>query len=321
MAEEARTLTVDDFDDVFNALAEETEMPSALTSKDDDLDDEVDETAEDSTEDSAEDSTEDSTEDSAEDGAEDSAEPDVDPETDEIEEGDAEEAPSAQGGDEDADALARLAKLIAETQQQTYERNKASEPKAEAPKQDDEPALYTDDEQVALQEYEKEWPDVARGESLKRRAEYRQLVDYVFNEISNHIAPMMQAVHSLSERTHLQDLQSAVGDYDVVRDDVVNWVDTQPAYLQDAYKRVITNGTVDEVADLITRYKAETGRVQQPQQPAAARPARKKETELPATTKQAAASLAPVSSKRSVVPQGDDPNDFESAFAAFAGKL
>lgn len=308
MAEEPITLVPDDFDEVFNALTDDETLEKPEEDEPQAIDDEA-------VVDEADDESEEEPEDVAE-----SEESEEEPE--EAPEEEPEVAAEAPKSDEDADALARLAKLITETQQKTYEQNAKLEQKAPEPQASEEPeSIYSEEEQAALQDYEKEWPDVARGESLKRRAEYRQLVDYVFNEIAQHIIPMRETVQTLSQRTHLQDLQSAVGDYDVVRDDVVNWVETQPAYLQSAYKHVIDNGTVDEVADLITRYKAETGRVQQPQQPAAARPARKKETELPATTKQAAASLAPVSSKRSVVPQGDDPNDFASAFEAFAGKL
>ena len=119
-----------------------------------------------------------------------------------------------------------------------------------------------------------------------------------------------------SERTHLNDLHTSINDYDDVRDKVINWVGRQPAYLQAAYNHVIKQGTVDEVADLVNRYKLETGA------PTRAAPAsRKTETELPTATKQAAAALAPVSSKRSAVIAGQDPNDFESAFASFADKL
>lgn len=217
----------------------------------------------------------------------------------------------------DEDTLSRLARLISESNKATESKNDPGTKQSEA---EEEPDLYTEDERKLLEEYEKEWPEVAQAEQLRRRAEYREVVGYVFNEIAQQIGPMAQMVQALSERTHLQDLHEAVGDYDVVREDVVSWVEEQPAYLQSAYKHVIDNGTVDEVADLIYRFKSETGRSQPEETKKTEKPARKKETELPATTKKAAASLAPVSSKRSVVPQGEDPSDFESAFEQFAGK-
>lgn len=214
------------------------------------------------------------------------------------------------------DMLKRLADMLAESKKSAPEPEPEPAPAAQA----DEPELYTPEELKFLESYEEEWGDVSKAESLKRRAEYRQIVDYVFNEVAQQLTPLAQNLRAVSERAHLQDLQSTVGDYDVVRDQVVEWVEQQPEYLQTAYKHVINNGTVDEVADLIDRYKRESGVMAQPQAEQQQR-TRKKETELPATTKKAAASLAPVSSKRSVVPQGEDPTDFEAAFASFAGKL
>lgn len=182
------------------------------------------------------------------------------------------------------------------------------------------PPMFSKDEEEFLTTYEKEWPDIAKAETLRRRAEYKELVGYIFSEIAKEISPVLESVKTISERTHLQDLQSTVNDYDDVRDKVVDWVGKQPAYLQPAYNHVIQQGTVDEVVDLINRYKADTG-VKVAQAPSSP-PARKKmDTELPSATKQAAASLAPVSSKRSAVIAGVDSGDFESAFAAFADKL
>ena len=211
----------------------------------------------------------------------------------------------------DEELLARFAALVKKAEPEPAPKQ---EPAKAAPRAE-EPPLYTKDEEEFLKTYEQDWPDVSKAEALRRRAEYRQLVGYVFQEVAKEFKPIMEAVEVLSTRTHLSDLQSTVTDYEDVRDKVVSWVDTQPAYLQAAYKHVINSGTVEEVADLIDRYKRETGAVQKPV------PAPRKEAELPTATKQAAAALAPVSSKRSAVVQAADPNDFEAAFASFADKL
>ena len=209
------------------------------------------------------------------------------------------------------DVLARLAQLVKDTPQQ---------PAAPAPQPAPQPQpLYADDEVAYLQNYDKEWPDVSRAESLKRRGEHQQLINYVFNEVATELRPLMETVATLSQRTFLTDLSSKVEDYDTVRDAVIDWVGTQPEYLQHAYNRVIESGSVEEIADLIGRYKRDTGAVAAQSAPA---PATKKvDTELPPATKQAAAALAPVSSKRTVVPQAVDPTDFEAAFASFASKV
>lgn len=210
----------------------------------------------------------------------------------------------------DEEILARFAALVKKAEPEKQEQPKAA-PKAQ------ETPIYTQEEEQFLQSYEKDWPDVAKAEALRRRSEYRQLVGYVFQEIAKEFKPILETVEVLSQRTHLSDLQSTVSDYEDVRDKVVEWVGKQPAYLQQAYNHVITHGTVEEVADLIDRYKKDTGASAKP----AAAATTKKETELPPATKQAAAALAPVSSKRSAVVQAADPNDFEAAFASFADKL
>ena len=151
-----------------------------------------------------------------------------------------------------------------------------------------------------------------------RKAEYRDLVGYIFSQIGGALKPISETVQELGTRTHLSDLHSKVNDYDDVRDKVVDWVEKQPAYLQPAYKHVITQGTVDEVADLINRYKLDAG---VKAAPAVVAPVKKPETELLPATKQAAAALAPVSSKRSAVVQAIDPSDFGAAFAEFASKM
>lgn len=212
------------------------------------------------------------------------------------------EAPKPQPSAND-DMLERLAQLVRD--------NPPEEKKPAA--QQEAPALYTADEQEFLNTYEKDWPDVARAERLIRRGEYNALVTHVFAEIGKHFAPVQETVATLSQQTHLQALTSQVSDYEDVRDKVVDWVETQPDYLQVAYQHVITQGTTEQVVDLIQRWRQATGT---PLPVAAAKKA--SDTELPAATKQAAAALAPVSSKRTAVIQTDDPNDYDGAFAKFS---
>jgi hypothetical protein len=218
--------------------------------------------------------------------------------------------------DEEADkaVLARLAALV----------NKAPAPAPvepqRAPAPPPAPNLYSPEEQEFLASYDKDWNDVVKGEALKRRAEYNFLAQHIFGEFSKVVAPLMEQVRELSTRTHLGDLEATVPDYNDVRDRVVDWVGKQPEYLQVAYNRVIQQGTVDEVKDLISRWRTENGGAA-PAASKASAPAKKQDTELPSATKQAADELAPVGSKRSVVQSGSDPNDFEGAFKQFADKV
>lgn len=153
---------------------------------------------------------------------------------------------------------------------------------------------------------------MSRGEALKRRAEYRSLIGFIFEQVASQLRPMADTVDVLSNRTHLADLRGQVEDYDTVRDKVVSWVDQQPMYLQGGMKSVIQAGTADEVADLISRYRQATGETAKPA------PTPPASVELSSDAKKAAAALAPVNTKRSAIPVADDPGDFDAAFKQWA---
>jgi hypothetical protein len=219
----------------------------------------------------------------------------------------AEAAPVAAAPDADA-ILDGLRKLVGDAK--PAEAAPAGEQKAE------EKPVYTQDEQEFLTTYEKEWEDVSRGEALKRRAEYQQLLGYVFDQVANYMKPFQEMTETIAERTHRQDIESNVTDYsDKLRDDVISWVKTQPAYLQNAYSQVITEGTVDEVKDLVDRYRTATGQGAPAPKPAS------RDNELSEPAKQAAAALAPVESKRAGVQQPSDPSNFDDAWKQFSASI
>ena len=231
-------------------------------------------------------------------------EPAADPEPAVVEES------AADASDAQTDALiARLAGLVKDAPQQP-------EPEVRPPAAAAPADMYDAAEKDFLAKYDEDWGDVARGEALKRRAEYHSLIGFVFEQVAAQLKPMAETVDVLSSRTHLSDLRGQVEDYDTVRDKVVSWVDEQPMYLQAGMKGVIQSGTADEVADLIARYRQATGATSRPAAPPAV------SVELSNDAKKAAVALAPVNTKRSAVPTADDPGDFDAAFKhwASAGK-
>lgn len=226
-----------------------------------------------------------------------------------------EAAPAPASADDIVKGLADLLK------QQPPAAAPAAAPAAEEPQQE---PLYSQDEIGVLADYEKNWPDVAQAESLKRRAEYHDLMKFVFGEVAKYTQPLFDQMRMVGNTLHVGELKQAVPDYsEALEADVANWIGTQPAYLQGAMKQVMQQGTSDEVADLIGRYRAATGTAPAPAAPAAqapAAPAKPAQTELSSAAKQAAESLAPVSGDRSQVPQGEDPLDFQTAFARYAAE-
>jgi hypothetical protein len=180
---------------------------------------------------------------------------------------------------------------------------------------------FTQEQAAFLAAYEKEFPDIAAAERLQRRADLVATTGYIFGEITRSLQPIIEQVQVLAQRTHLGDLHTAVPDYDATRDQVIAWVDKQPAYLKAAYQAVVAQGTAAEVADLIKRYHADTGTpvaaTADPAAAAAAAAAAAKTAKAEADRKAAAAALAPVGSKRSVA-VASEPTDFDGAFAAAA---
>lgn len=227
----------------------------------------------------------------------------------------AEPAPAPASADDIVKGLADLLK------NQPAAAEPAAAPAAGEPEQ---PPLYTQDEIGVLSEYEKNWPDVAQAETLKRRAEYHDLMKFVFGEVAKYTQPLFEQMRTVGNTLHMGELKQAVPDYsEALEADVAKWIDTQPGYLQIGMKQVMQQGTSDEVADLIGRYRAASGTAPAPAAPAAqapAAPAKPAQTELSSAAKQAAESLAPVSGDRSQIPAGEDPGDFVSAFARYAAE-
>ncbi len=241
----------------------------------------------------------------------------------------------------DADAINRLAELMAAREQQDVQRNaqEAAQRDAQARArnvQQQVQGIYTPDDETFLRQYHTDFGDVARGEALVRRAEYSALVGHIFKQINDALAPRLALLEQLADAQAYGALAQQVPNYDTMRDQVVDWVKTQPTYLQPAYNHVIQNGTVAEISDLFNRYSAATGaqaashsgggegdRTTQAsaQQGGRAAPvAPSQSTELSPAAKNAAARLAPVSGKRSAPTQGA-PQTFDAAFDLFAKEL
>lgn len=155
---------------------------------------------------------------------------------------------------------------------------------------------------------------------------------YMFGEMAAFVQPLFDQQRAITNNLHMGELKAAVPDYsENLEQEVTNWIDSQPDYLQAPYKQVMQSGTSEQVADLIGRYRSASGAA--PAAPAAAAPAAPaagvakptppapSKTELSSAAKQAAESLAPVGGERSQVPQGEDPGDYDSAFARYAATM
>lgn len=235
--------------------------------------------------------------------------------------------PAATPASEPAAAAPDYAAQIAALQAELAEVRKAQPAPAATPTEQPKP-VYNTDEQAVVDSYIKEWPDVAKGEALLRRAEYGHLVNHIFEQLRPRLEALEAVSSTTSTRTQYQDLVSLVPDYDQVRDATLAWIETQPEYLKNAYQQVANQGSAKDVADLITRFKKETNYAAPAAAPAptpapaaaaapAATPAPAGGLASPAAAA-AVASLKPVRTTRSDPVSQPDPNDFDAAFKEFA---
>jgi len=188
----------------------------------------------------------------------------------------------------------------------------AAQPTEQPQTEQPQPIPLTAEETEAINTYLSEFPQVAAAQQIIARRQIEAAVNYVLVEVASVLQPIAQRLDVVAQRSHLGDLEHVVPDYADVRQKVIDWVETQPDYLRAAFHSVIQQGTVDQVRDLIDRYRVATGTAAAP-----APAAQTQATELPPVVKKAAAGLAQVSSKRSTT-TSSTPTDFDGAFDTFA---
>ena len=217
----------------------------------------------------------------------------------------------AQPRSDDAALLSRLADIM--------DRRVPPAPAAPVAHATQPPQLYSADEIKILQAYEKDWPDHAaamallmRGASIAQRAQ-------IFQEVGSVLQPQQQTLQELQAARQLSDLERTIPDYNEVRTPAATWAMTDPNIpprLRATYKAVIDDGEVSEVKWLVDDWRKATGKAA----PTGATPAAnvRPVSELSEAAKQAAASLAPIASKRTAVVTSADPVSFDDAWEKFS---
>lgn len=226
------------------------------------------------------------------------------------------DAAGGQPGDQGVDWEARFRELEARISQPTAAPAAAPEPTAA-------PEVYTADEKSELAELQKEWPDLHRLFSLMARQVQVDTLNYAFSEVGKVLAPLQETVQTFSVNDHTAAIYEAHEDYDQVYQPVMDWVEKQPGFLKAAYQNVVKQGTAEDVAGLIQRFKDETkwvapaasGNGSAPTTPkAAASTPTQQQTGLSEAAKKAAKAMGAVGTKRGAAASAQDPNDFDGAW-------
>jgi hypothetical protein len=233
-------------------------------------------------------------------------------------------AAASDGGDEVAAAGTTDEEPAAEEAEAAAEEEPAPERAAKpAPA---EPAaaeaqFYTEAEQAAIDEYEKDWADVRKAEALIRKREYHSIVKHIFDEVQRVYGPVAEYMNAAQDVDHESAIYGAHEDLDEIRPGLLQWVNKQPAFLKKTYKGVIEEGTAEDVIALVSSYKKESGikteAAPQATSVASAAPAGAGGKAAGASPKaqQAAQRLSAVGTKRSAVgSSAADPTDFSGAF-------
>lgn len=183
-------------------------------------------------------------------------------------------------------------------------------------------SVYTPEEATELADLQKEWPDMHRLFSLMSRQLQVDTLNYAFSEVSKAITPLQETVGAYTTNDHMAAIYEAHEDYDAVYQPTMEWIENQPSFLKTAYQNVVKQGTAEDVAEMIQRFKNETGWVAPTAGTPAAKPApapkapapSQQQTELSAAAKQAAKAMGAVGAKRGASAGAQDPNDFDSAW-------
>ena len=177
--------------------------------------------------------------------------------------------------------------------------------------------------EAKLAAFRKDWPDIAEAvdaqsahAQAQMEARVARLVASVVQGVYADIAPMAKTYATTEASAFRTAVLDKHNDYDVVFPKLEPWIKSQPAYLQAGMLHAYNAGSAEDVIDLVTRYKAAAGVMPQVPEPPAGNPSGGSQS-VSAAAK--AAELAPVQGKRTAPkPAGEDPNDFDSAFAQAA---
>lgn len=218
------------------------------------------------------------------------------------------------------------AEQFARQQQAQYAQQQQPVPQsAPAPERSEPPPVLSKAEVETLQEFKKEWPDVAAAMEVQQKQFAYQLLDYVFGQIAQEVTPRLEVVDQLADRSHATDIYDFVPDYDQVRDPVINWVSQlPPSAFRNYAAGVVNEGSPQDIQGLVDQWRMFTGAAPAPQQapvPAQRAPAPPPKKQADPALQRAAAAMAPVKSQRTTVVQTDDPNDFDGAFERYAEQM
>jgi hypothetical protein len=162
----------------------------------------------------------------------------------------------------------------------------------------------SDEDDQLLAELDEQLPTVAKA-VRKLIAKERQAIE---QEVMGRIAPIERTAQESARERHFNFIRSAHQDFDevVASPELAAWVDEQPAYLAATYRSVMERGTAQDVVDLLSRFKKESGIAPAPETQSVQAPKPR--------TDALRSAAAPRLRSHAAIPNRVDRNDFDAAW-------
>lgn len=202
---------------------------------------------------------------------------------------------------EQMEALKRENEELKKKQEQA-----AAQPAAPASEPAAEPVYereVSEEDEAFLNGYKKDWPDVSKAEELHRRV-LTQRLGIILAQMHQHV---QKELSDIRKALNIQTLSSETGgDYEGIKQQVLGWIDTQPAIMQDTYRSIIEGEDTSKIKQLLDIWK------QSSSQNSASSPVSEPASQPPIEDLQAQAG---VKTRRGAVPlDNTDTQDEEKAF-------
>ncbi len=130
--------------------------------------------------------------------------------------------------------------------------------------------LLTPEEKQQMAEYDQDFDTVSKMEGLKRKRELAVLeskmealktsIETRISQVTETIAPIAKDIEERTLDSHFSAIRTGHPDFETYRDDgsIKTWIEKKPKYLQPALMRTYSEGSAEDVIDLITDFKRDS---------------------------------------------------------------
>lgn len=197
------------------------------------------------------------------------------------------------------------------------------------------PYVPNEAEAAAMVKFEKDFPQEYAAMQTRLKQERQAMSAEIYNvvqaglaQIDKRIKPIEESVAAQTPLVHATAVEQAVNaitaahkDYEAIHPQLKPWIDKLPAYKRAAVQAVYVSGSAQDVIDMITDFKKDTGLVEAT--PVVGTVVEQPKPKPKGASKEEIEAGAPVGSRRTAPKSGGgepDKNDFDGAFEEAAGE-